>query len=175
MHSRKNIAVASSLTAVVLGMVMLAYASVPLLPAILQGDGFRGDDASGGESAFRRAHRQTMTVSFDAQVGEGLPWDFEPEERQATVRIGASRLAIFRATNHGSKPITGSAVYNVTPNDVGAYFVKVQCFCFTKQTIAPGETVHFPVSFYIDPEIMHDRDTRDVTNITLSYTFYPAK
>ena len=103
-----------------------------------------------------------------------MPWKFEPEDRSDTVAIGARDMAFFRATNTSDHPITGTATFNVTPAQAGKYFTKIQCFCFTQQTLKPGETARMPVIFFVDPKILTDPDASDVQTITLSYTFYPV-
>jgi cytochrome c oxidase assembly protein subunit 11 len=115
---------------------------------------------------------QTIKVRFNADVDPGLPWLFQPAQREVVVRLGEQHLAFFHARNRSDRPITGQAVYNVTPDKAGAYFDKIACFCFTEQVLQPGEEVDMPVSFFVDPAILNDRNTRDVKTITLSYTFF---
>ena len=117
---------------------------------------------------------QSIVVAFDSNVAPNLPWRFRPEARTDTVDIGARDMAFFTATNTGARPITGTATFNVQPAQAGKYFKKIQCFCFTQQTLAPGETQRMPVIFYVDPAILADPDARDIQTITLSYTFWPA-
>jgi len=133
----------------------------------LNGTTNRGTQAPGGIG-------DKITIAFDTNVSPKLPWDFKPELRKETIDIGARDMAFFVATNRGTTPITGTATFNVTPLQAGKYFTKIQCFCFTQQTLKPGETVRMPVIFYVKPEITKDEDTRDVREITLSYTFYPV-
>ena len=116
----------------------------------------------------------TVSVRFDANVSPKMPWKFYPEHPRDTVTIGARDMAIFIAKNESSKPITGTATFNVTPDQAGEYFTKIQCFCFTQQTLQPGEQVRMPVLFFVDPKIKDDVDARDIQEITLSYTFYPV-
>jgi cytochrome c oxidase assembly protein subunit 11 len=106
-------------------------------------------------------------------VSSALPWRFKPENTTEKITIGARDMAAFTATNLSSKPVTGTATFNVTPTQAGRYFAKVQCFCFTEQTLEPGQTVRMPVIYYVDPAILTDPDTKDIEEITLSYTFYP--
>ena len=153
-------------------MTGLAFASVPLYRMFCEATGLngttgRGDRAPGG------VHR-AITIAFDANTSPKLPWRFVPEREQETVDIGARDMAFFAATNRGAVPVTGTATYNVTPAVAGKYFTKIQCFCFTQQTLKPGETQRMPVIFYVDPKILTDPDTKDVETITLSYTFYPV-
>ncbi|HUO23970.1 MAG TPA: cytochrome c oxidase assembly protein [Caulobacteraceae bacterium] len=153
-------------------MVGAAFAAVPLYRIFCQQTGFDG--------ASRRASArsdtvlaQTVTVRFDANVRD-LPWDFGPDQVSQTLKIGATGLAFFHVTNHGDRPVTGHAVFNVAPQRAGLYFEKLQCFCFTDQTLKPGQTADFPVVYFVDPHFAADPDTRNTPQITLSYTFYPA-
>ncbi|QIG78353.1 cytochrome c oxidase assembly protein [Stakelama tenebrarum] len=156
----------------VVGMTGLGFASVPLYRAFCQITGLNGTVSRGlqapGESG------QKVTVSFDSNVDPRLDWEFKPERRSDTIDIGGRDLAFYFATNNSDQPVTGRATYNVTPARVGKYFRKIQCFCFTEQTLQPGETVKMPVIFYVDPAVRDDPDTADVEEITLSYTFYPV-
>ncbi|WP_425228044.1 cytochrome c oxidase assembly protein [Sphingomonas sp.] len=153
-------------------MTGLAWASVPLYRLLCQATGLNGttgraERAPGGVD-------QRIEVAFDANVAPNLPWRFRPEAHSDTVDIGARDMAFFSATNTGTRPITGTATFNVQPAQAGRYFKKIQCFCFTEQTLQPGETQRMPVIFYVDPAILHDPDARDIQTITLSYTFWPA-
>jgi len=116
-----------------------------------------------------------MSIRFDSNVAPGMPWKFYPERSTQTVTVGARTMAIFIAKNMSDKPVTGSASFNVTPLQAGAYFTKIQCFCFTQQTLKPGEQVRMPVIYYVDPKILTDADNKDTQEITLSYTFYPVE
>jgi len=115
---------------------------------------------------------QTITVRFDGSLTRGMPWEFKPVQREMTLRIGETGLAFFEAYNPTDRPVAGSASYNVTPYEAGGFFNKIQCFCFDEQVLAPGERVQMPVTFFVDPEIVADRDAKYVHTITLSYTFY---
>ena len=115
---------------------------------------------------------QTITVRFDASLDRGMPWEFKPMQREMTLRIGETGLAFYEAHNPTDHPVAGQASYNVTPYEAGYFFDKIECFCFTEQVLQPGETVEMPVSFYVDPAIVNDRDAKYVHTITLSYTFY---
>lgn len=117
---------------------------------------------------------RVMTVRFDANVANGLAWKFEPVQATMDVKIGEMSLAFFRATNVSDKPITGQAAFNVAPETMGLYFSKIECFCFKEQTLQPGQTVEMPVSFFVDPKMVEDRDTAHLQNLTLSYVFYPS-
>ncbi len=155
-------------------MVMLAYASVPLYRLFCQVTGFGGTTQVSAGPSGKLLDRQ-VTVRFDANTSPGLPWSFQPEQRAVTVQVGEQNLAFYRATNNGSEPIVGTATFNVTPDKAGIYFNKVACFCFTEQKLAPGESMDFPVSFFVDPAIAGDRKLDDVHTITLSYTFFRAE
>ena len=115
-----------------------------------------------------------ISVRFDANVSPALGWEFHPVDAHRRVAIGARNIAVFSARNTGPEPITGTATFNVTPSQAGQYFVKIQCFCFTEQRLMPGQEVRMPVIFYVDPAILNDPDARDISEITLSYTFYPV-
>jgi cytochrome c oxidase assembly protein subunit 11 len=153
-------------------MTGLAFASVPLYRMFCQATGLNGT-TNRGLTAPGGVHR-SIEIAFDANTSPKLPWRFQPEEESQTVDIGARDMAFFTATNRAATPVTGTATYNVTPAIAGKYFTKIQCFCFTQQTLKPGETQRMPVIYYVDPKILTDPDTRDVQTITLSYTFYPV-
>jgi cytochrome c oxidase assembly protein subunit 11 len=172
--NRKNTNLMLSLLAVVAGMMMLAYAAVPLYSLFCQMTGYGGTPKIGAISPEKIIARD-VTVTFNTDKAQGLPWQFKPLQKSITTQIGKRQLAFFEATNTSGRDITGMATYNVVPFKVGEYFVKMQCFCFEQQTIKAGETVTFPVSFYVDPELNNNKYLDDVTNITLSYTFFPLK
>lgn len=153
-------------------MTGLAFASVPLYRMFCEATGLNGTTGR-GVTAPGGVHR-AIEVAFDANTSPRLPWRFVPEAEQETVEIGARDIAFFQATNRGATAVTGTATYNVTPAVAGKYFTKIQCFCFTQQTLKPGETQRMPVIYYVDPAILTDPDTKDVETITLSYTFYPV-
>ncbi len=119
--------------------------------------------------------QRDVTVTFDGNVDPALPWDFAPEQRSIKVKLGETVMINYRAHNRGAVTTVGSATDNVQPDKAGSYFNKLQCFCFTKQTLKAGETIELPVQFFVDPAMEKDREAGDVQNITLSYTFYPAK
>ncbi len=150
----------------------LAWASVPLYRMFCQATGLNG--TTGRALRAPGAVDGKVVVAFDANVAKGLKWTFKPENEQEEIAIGARDMAFFTATNNSSQPITGTATFNVMPAQAGAYFKKIQCFCFTQQTLKPGETVRMPVIFFVDPAILKDPDARDIQTITLSYTFYPV-
>jgi cytochrome c oxidase assembly protein subunit 11 len=115
---------------------------------------------------------QEMTIRFDASLASGMPWEFKPVDREMTVRIGQTALAFYEAHNPTDHPVAGQASYGVVPYEAGGFFDKIECFCFTEQVLEPGETVLMPVSFFVDPAIVDDREGRYVHTITLSYTFF---
>jgi len=170
--AQKNGRVAALTTLVVVFMVGLAFASVPLYRLFCQATGFAGTTQRGGSAP--GAVDATVSVRFDANVASNLPWDFKPERMTQTVRIGERQIAYFDAKNLSDHSITGQAGFNVTPSEAGIYFHKIQCFCFNEQTLKPGEDVRMPVVFYVDPSMLKDKDGRSISEITLSYTFYPV-
>ncbi|HYG28277.1 MAG TPA: cytochrome c oxidase assembly protein [Caulobacteraceae bacterium] len=171
--ARSNARVAILCVAVFLGMVGAAYASVPLYRAFCQLTGF-GGTVSKAEAAPTKILDQTLTVRFDANV-RNIPWDFKPNQVSQTVRIGETGLAFFKVTNNSDKPVTGRATYNVLPEAAGAHFQKLECFCFTEQTVQPGETMEFPMVYFIDPAFASDPETKGEPEVTLSYTFFPVE
>jgi cytochrome c oxidase assembly protein subunit 11 len=171
---QKNAKTAVVLFSVVAGMIGLAFASVPLYRIFCQTTGLAGTPSIRSQAP-EKATDIDFKVRFDANVNTELAWKFKPLQKEITLKLGEERLAFYEATNLSDKTITGSAVFNVTPLKIGQYFVKIDCFCFTEQTLRPGETAQMPVSFYVDPAIYEDKNTRDVKTITLSYTFYPVK
>ncbi|UHS60524.1 cytochrome c oxidase assembly protein [Agrobacterium vaccinii] len=158
----------------VCGMVGMAYASVPLYRLFCQVTGYNGTTQR-VEQYSDVILDKTIKVTFDANTSTGLNWDFRPVDRQVEPKIGETVQVMFKATNRSPVATTGSAVFNVTPMEAGAYFNKVQCFCFTETTLQPGETLEMPVVFFIDPEIVKARETKGIHTLTLSYTFYPSK
>ncbi|WP_375398560.1 cytochrome c oxidase assembly protein [uncultured Sphingomonas sp.] len=150
----------------------LAWASVPLYRMFCQATGLNGTTGRGIRAP--GATDRQVTVAFDTNVAPGMAWKFKPENESETIDIGARDMAFFTATNTSDRTITGTATFNVTPAQAGVYFKKIQCFCFTQQTLKPGETVRMPVIFYVDPAILKDADASDIRTITLSYTFYPV-
>ncbi len=173
--ARKNGRTAAMAALLVLAMIGLAFASVPLYRLFCQVTGFGGTPLRASEvSASLQPTGKIISVRFDANTNSALPWEFKPEEHQQRVAIGARDMAFYTAKNLGDKPVTGTATFNVTPAQAGQYFTKIQCFCFTEQTLKPGEEVRMPVVFFVDPKIMDDPDARRIDEITLSYTFYPV-
>lgn len=167
----KNRKLARSLALIAAGMVMLSYASVPLYRLFCQVTGFGGTPMI-ATTYSENVSPRSLTVTFVANTDPNLPWKFIPDQEKTTVHVGESRLISYRAENNANRDISGMATYNVTPHAAGKYFNKVQCFCFEKQTLNAGQKVHMPVSFFIDPAILDDPELRDLTNITLSYTFF---
>ena len=170
--SRNNVVGASCL-AVVVGMVGASYAAVPLYYLYCRVTGYGGTPQR-AEAAPTAVGDRVITVRFDTNTDAALPWTFQPEQRSVQVKVGENRLAFFRAVNNSDHPVVGRATFNVVPDLAGRYFNKIQCFCFTEQKLEAGQSVEMPVSFFIAPEILKDRDGDNIQEITLSYTFYPA-
>lgn len=170
--ARRNKRVALICGATVFGMVGAAYAAVPLYKLFCQVTGFDGTVRK-AEVAPTRILDRKVTIRFDANIRE-LPWTFQTLQASQDVRIGDTGLAFFKVTNPTDKPITGRALYNVVPESAGPYFQKLECFCFTSQTIQPHQTVEFPVVYFVDPQFADDPETKGKSEITLSYTFFPA-
>lgn len=162
------------LVGVVVLMVGLSFASVPLYRIFCQVTGFAGTTqvaAKGSDVVLDR----TIQVRFNASTDNAMPWTFQPLVQTVDLKIGETGLAFYEAHNPTGRTITGTAVYNVTPDSVGAYFTKIDCFCFTEQTLAPGQRVQMPVTYFVDPSIVNDPEARGVHTITLSYTFFEAE
>ena len=169
----KNGRTALIMFAIVAAMVGLAFASSPLYRAFCEATGFDGTTQRAERAPGAVAGE--IAVRFDANIHPGLPWRFEPEQNTVQVQPGAQTKIFYRAQNLSARAWTGQAVYNVSPAQVGKYFKKIQCFCFSEQTLKPGQTVDMPVIFFVDPKLKDDPDTKDVHEITLSYTFYPVE
>lgn len=170
---KRNSAMMAGMLAI--GMLALGFAAVPLYRLFCQVTGFSGTTQRADASAsVPVAAGHTLSIRFDSNVAPGMPWKFHPEHSTDKVTVGARDMAIFIAKNMSDKPVTGTATFNVTPEQAGAYFTKIQCFCFTQQTLQPGQEIRMPVLFYVDPKILDDPDNRDTQEITLSYTFYPV-
>ncbi|MEH6630002.1 MAG: cytochrome c oxidase assembly protein [Halopseudomonas aestusnigri] len=170
----KNTRVALVLGGLVFGMVGLAFASVPLYRLFCQVTGFGGTtqiSEAGAEDNLVVSDRD-MTIRFDSTVNGDLPWKFKPAQRAVDLKVGEEGIAFYRAKNTSDEKIKGVATFNVTPLKAGQYFVKIDCFCFSEQTLLPGQEVDMPVTFYVDPEIENDPNLSDVKTITLSYTFF---
>ena len=177
MSGDKNARLAWTLAAAVGGMLALAYAASPLYDMFCRATGFAGTPqvAQEGAPGERPVLSRTVNVRFDSNVDANLPWRFTPLEREVKVKLGEERLVHYRVTNLSQRPIVGTASYNVTPETAGAWFDKLQCFCFTEQLLLPGQSVDMPVVFFVDPEMDKDRRYDNVRTITLSYTFFEAK
>ena len=167
--------VASICGFVVVAMVGASYAAVPFYNWFCRATGFNGTTqvAEAGPTAPPLSRK--IAVRFDSNVAGGLPWKFEPEKTEIEVNIGQVVTVYYTVTNQSARTTTGQAAYNVAPLTVGAYFQKINCFCFTEQTMAPGETRQMPVVFYVDPALVKDSENDGLNTITLSYTFYPVR
>lgn len=168
----KNRKTAKIVVGVVASMLGLSFAAVPAYRAFCQITGFDGTTQRADKEADRVLERK-ITIRFDATVSQGLPWTFKPEQVDQTLHVGETGLAFYRAANLTDAPITGRATFNVQPAKAGIYFKKIECFCFTEQTLKPGEAVSMPVTYFIDPAIASDPNLDDVQTITLAYTFFP--
>ena len=177
---RANRMTAIAAALVVAVMVGASFAAVPLYRIFCQVTGFGGTtqvaaQAASGDGAVAVAKDARMiTVSLLGNVNPALPWSFAPVKPTVTLRVGENALVYYRAVNHSDETVTGVATFNVTPHKAGPYFVKVECFCFSRQALKPGESMDMPVSFYVDPALAKDRKLAGVTDIALSYTFFRA-
>jgi len=156
-----------------LTMGAATWAAVPLYRIFCQVTGYGGTPMR-AEKAPTAVSDRTITIRFDANVTPGMPWEFQPAQRTMEVKLGESALAFYKAHNTSQVAIKGAASFNVSPDGAGAFFSKIECFCFTEQTLEPGESIDMPVSFFVDPSIAQDRDAHVIREITLSYTFYPV-
>ena len=171
--ARRNARTGMIMGLVAAAMLALAFAAVPLYRAFCQFTGFDGTPLRAERAPGAVAGQ--IGVRFDANINSALPWKFEPEQETVSIAPGARTQIFYRATNLTARTTTGRAVFNVTPELAGPYFSKIECFCFTEQTLKGGQTVDMPVVFYVDPRIKDDPDTKDIHEITLSYTFYPVE
>lgn len=171
--AQRNGRTAMMMALLVAAMVGLAFASVPLYRIFCDVTGFGGTPVRAEEAPGAIAGE--VGVRFDANIDPALPWKFEPVEKTIRIAPGERIQVAYRATNLTARKTTGSAVFNVTPALAGQYFSKIECFCFTEQTLRGGQKVDMPVIFFIDPEIRRNPETRDIDEITLSYTFYPVE
>jgi cytochrome c oxidase assembly protein subunit 11 len=171
MASRAKGATALVLASVVAGMVGVSFAAVPLYRLFCQVTGFAGTTQT-AVAAPAEALDRVITVRFNADIGKRLPWRFRPDQGAMELQVGEQGLAFFTAANTSDETVAGHAVFNVTPLKAGRYFTKIQCFCFDKQVLEPGESASMPVTFFVDPEIIEDPNLDDVSTITLSYTFF---
>ena len=171
--ARKNRAVGVRAAIFGLAMLALAFASVPLYRIFCQVTGFDGTTMKADSAPGAVAGQ--VGVRFDANISPTLPWRFEPEQETVRIHPGARTTIYYRATNLTARTTTGQAIFNVSPAQAGQYFSKIECFCFTEQTLKPGQSVRMPVVFFVDPKLREDEATRDIDEITLSYTFYPVE
>lgn len=158
-----------------LSMLALAFASVPLYRVFCQVTGFAGTTQRADVAPGADAAAGTISVRFDANINAALPWKFEPEQTHVRIVPGEKTTIYYRATNLTARTTTGTAAFNVSPDTTGQYFSKIECFCFTEQTLKGGQSVRMPVIFYVDPKVREDESTKDIDEITLSYTFYPVE
>jgi cytochrome c oxidase assembly protein subunit 11 len=156
---------------VMVGMVGMSFAAIPLYRLFCAATGY-GGTPSIGPAAAPGSSGQSIRVRFNADTNPGLPWTFAPDQLEVSLNLGDEQVAFYHAANLSNRPVTGMALYNVTPEKVGRYFHKTACFCFNKQTLSPKQNMEFPVSFWVDPAIRNDPNTADVKVITLSYTFF---
>jgi cytochrome c oxidase assembly protein subunit 11 len=168
---RGNLVIVGIFAAVAIGMVGMSFAAIPLYRAFCQATGYGGTPKIGVAPA-PGGNGKTIRVRFNADVNPGLPWEFAPDQLEIAVPLGEDHLASYTAHNKARSAITGVALYNVTPEKAAKYFHKTACFCFNQQTLEGGQTMDFPLSFWVDPEIDKDPGTSDVQVVTLSYTFF---
>ena len=171
--ARRHRKVAVWCAAVVAGMVGAAYASVPLYRMLCELTSFDGTPQRASAPSEVVLDR-TINIRFDANTAPGFAWTFVPEQHTVDVKIGETTLAFYRATNTSDRPLTGTSTFNVFPEQAAVFFNKLECFCFKEQTLEPGQSIDLPVSFFVDPQIVHDKNAGGTTHITLSYTFYPV-
>lgn len=173
--SARNTRTMVIILSVVIGMIGLSFASVPLYQIFCQVTGYGGTTQVAANSYDMPILDREVRVSFTSSTQPDLPWEFEPMQRRVTVNLGEEALVFYRARNVSDKPVTGTAVFNVTPFKTGPYFSKIECFCFTEQTLQPGEEMVMPVTFFVDPVMDEEQNLDDVKEITLSYTFFEAR
>jgi len=173
-RQRRNLNLLMILVGVIAAMTGLTFASVPLYRIFCAATGFEGTPQRADQAPGEVSDR-VMRVTFTADVAGGLGWRFQPMQRNLELKVGENKLAYYVAENLESKPVTGRAVFNVSPDMFGAYFTKIECFCFKEQTLQPGQRVEMPVSFFIDPAVLNDRALKSLNDITLSYTFFRAE
>jgi cytochrome c oxidase assembly protein subunit 11 len=175
MTDRRNRRTVLALMVVLCAMGGLVVASVPLYRLFCAATGYEGTTQRASAAPAKATQGHLITVRFNASIAPDLPWEFRPEQREVTVHPGEEKVISYRAVNRSAEPIYGRATYNVTPNKAGLYFDKIQCFCFSNQFLAPGQSAELSVSFFVDPDLLKDPDTQDVDTITLSYTMFRAK
>jgi cytochrome c oxidase assembly protein subunit 11 len=172
-NTSRNRHVALFASGIVAGMLGLAYASVPLYALFCQVTGYAGTTQRAAEAP-AQVSATNIAVRFDANIAPSLDWSFHPAQQTMTVKVGEQALAHYEAVNNSGETLTGTAVFNVSPPEAGIFFNKIECFCFTEQTLKPGEKADLPVVYFVDPAILDDPDTSAIREITLSYTFYPT-
>ena len=174
--TRANRKVGVIMVGVALAMLGMGFAAVPFYRAFCQATGYAGTTqrATSEQAANVRATGQMITIRFDANVAPGMPWLFRPLQVTQDGHVGERKLAMFYAKNTSDHAVVGRAVFNVTPEQTGIYFHKIQCFCFNNQRLEPGQEVRMPVIYYVDPAILTDPNANRIPEITLSYTFLPA-
>ncbi|WP_374764395.1 cytochrome c oxidase assembly protein [Yunchengibacter salinarum] len=170
--ARKNGRVALIVGGVVAAMVALSFAAVPLYDLFCRVTGYGGTTQTAGDRAGPQVTDRDVTIRFASNTHRDMPWRFKPKQNTQSLKVGEKTIAVYEAYNPTDRTITGTATYNVTPLKAGSYFIKVDCFCFTEQTLKPGERVDMPVIYYIDPALADDPEMGDVTEVTLSYTFF---
>jgi cytochrome c oxidase assembly protein subunit 11 len=170
---RRHRAIAIWCGALVLFMVGASYAAVPLYRIFCEVTGYDGTPRRASGPSQRTAE-QTVIIRFDGNVSPDLPWRFEPVQTTMTVKLGENAVALYRATNLSDRRIVATAAYNIFPEIAASYFNKIECFCFTEQVLEPGQTADLALNFFIDPEVVRDKDAKRVTHVTVSYTFYPV-
>ena len=173
--NRRNLNVVMALVGVFAFMVGLTFAAVPLYRIFCERTGYDGTPIRADVAGQRaKAIDRVVTVTFTGDVNSGMPWAFYPKQNKIEARVGETYLAFFEAKNLSDRPVTGTATFNVSPEPWGPYFVKIECFCFTEQTLQPGESIEMPVTFYLDPALDQDRNMKWMSDVTLSYTFFKA-
>ena len=173
--NRRNLNVVMILVGVFAFMVGLTFAAVPLYRIFCERTGYDGTPIrADGQKGPSEVLDRVVTVTFTGDVNQTMPWSFYPKQNKIEAKVGETYLAFFEAKNLSKRPITGTATFNVSPEPWGPYFVKIQCFCFTEQTLQPGESVEMPVTFYLDPELAKDKLLTRMSDVTLSYTFFRA-
>lgn len=170
----RNVKLAASLAALVAGMIMLSFAAVPLYALFCRVTGYGGTTRIAAHAP-ETASTRHITVRFNTDTAQNLPWKFKPGQARVDIRLGEEKLVYFTAHNTSDKPLYGTAIYNVTPHTAAEYFNKIQCFCFENQRLDPGQTMDMPVSFFIDPQIEANPYLKDLQTVTLSYTFFLSK
>jgi cytochrome c oxidase assembly protein subunit 11 len=170
---RRHRAIAAWCALLVFAMVGAAYAAVPLYRMFCAATGFGGTPMR-ATSPSQKTVEQTITVRFDGNVSPDLPWHFGPVQTTMTVKLGENAVAVYKATNLSDKRVVATAAYNIYPEIAASYFNKIECFCFTEQVLEPGQSAELGLSFFIDPEMVADKDARRITQVTVSYTFYPS-